>query len=67
MTTYRDVYAAWQADPEGFWMQAAETVDWIEKPTHALDDVRAPFYDWYADGTLNTMIETYFGPEGLKY
>ena len=20
-----------------------------------------------ADGTLNTMIETYFGPEGLKY
>jgi len=54
MTTYRDVYAAWQADPEGFWMQAAETVDWIEKPTHALDDVRAPFYDWYADGTLNT-------------
>jgi len=51
---YRDTYAAWQADPEAFWMEAAEAVDWVKKPSHALDDDRAPFYDWFADGTMNT-------------
>ncbi len=52
--SYRDVYAAWQADPEAFWMEQAKAVDWIKPPSHALDDARAPFYDWYADGILNT-------------
>jgi len=32
---YREVYEGWKADPEGFWMQAAEAVDWIEKPSRA--------------------------------
>jgi len=51
---YRDVYAAAQADPEGFWMQAAEAIDWVERPTRALsgeDDARC---EWFADGLVNT-------------
>ena len=51
---YRDVYEGWKADPEGFWMQAAEAIDWEKKPTRALDDSRAPFYTWFADGVCNT-------------
>ncbi len=35
-------------------MQAAEAIDWIEKPTKALDDSNAPMYQWYADGVMNT-------------
>jgi propionyl-CoA synthetase len=54
VTTYREVYEAWRRDPEGFWMAAAEAVDWFEKPTRALDDSDAPFYRWFADGTCNT-------------
>ncbi len=51
---YREVYEGWKADPEGFWMQAAEAVDWIEKPSRALDDSSAPFYRWFADAVCNT-------------
>ncbi len=52
--SYKEVYEGWKADPEGFWMQAAEAVDWIEKPSRALDDSAAPFYRWFADGVCNT-------------
>ena len=51
---YRDVYAAWQADPEGFWMQAAEAIDWERKPSKALFDDKAPIYEWFSDGLVNT-------------
>jgi len=54
MTTYREIYDAWKADLEAFWMEAAEAVDWDVPPTAALDPSRAPFYTWFADGTANT-------------
>ncbi|HUF55723.1 MAG TPA: propionyl-CoA synthetase [Thermohalobaculum sp.] len=54
MTTYRDVYERWQRDPEGFWMEAAGAVDWIEQPSRALDDSAAPFYRWFPGGVANT-------------
>ncbi len=54
MTGYREVYAAWQQDPEAFWMQAAEAVDWIRPPSKALEASDAPFYRWFADGVCNT-------------
>ena len=51
---YQQVYSAWQADPEGFWMQAAEAIDWTQKPSRALFDDKAPVYEWFADGMVNT-------------
>ncbi|MCC5974969.1 MAG: propionyl-CoA synthetase [Rubellimicrobium sp.] len=51
---YRDVYAAWQADPEGFWMQAAAAIDWVRPPSRALFAARAPLYEWFSDGLVNT-------------
>ena len=54
MTTYRDVYDSWKSDPEGFWMKAAEAIDWTRKPTKALDASNPPFYRWFADGAANT-------------
>jgi propionyl-CoA synthetase len=52
--TYAEVYKSWQDDPEGFWMQQAQAIDWVKKPTKALDDSRAPFYRWFTDGEVNT-------------
>ena len=54
MTSYREVYEGWRADPEGFWLRAAEAIDWTKKPTRALDDSNPPFYRWFADGEANT-------------
>ncbi|TYB80494.1 propionyl-CoA synthetase [Maritimibacter fusiformis] len=51
---YKDVYAAWQADPEGFWMDAAKAIDWDRMPTKALFDDKAPIYEWFSDGLVNT-------------
>ena len=51
--TYQDVYAAWKNDPEAFWMNAAQGIDWIKPPSKALFDDRAPLYEWFADGVVN--------------
>ncbi len=52
--SYAQVYQGWKDDPEGFWMQAAEALSWVKKPTHALNDTNAPLYEWFTDGVLNT-------------
>jgi propionyl-CoA synthetase len=52
--TYADVYESWKTDPEGFWMKAAEAIDWDETPSKALFDEHAPLYEWFVDGHVNT-------------
>jgi propionyl-CoA synthetase len=42
------------ADPSGFWLEAAQRIDWVERPTVGLDDSAAPLYRWFPDGVLNT-------------
>ena len=51
---YAATYAASLADPETFWLQAAEAVDWVTKPIHALNATRAPLYEWFTDAQVNT-------------
>ena len=51
---YAEIYARWKADPEGFWMDAAGAIDWVRKPTAALNAERAPLYEWFSDGVANT-------------
>ncbi|GAA0293913.1 propionate-CoA ligase PrpE [Rhodovulum strictum] len=51
---YGALYEGWRTDPEGFWMQAAEAIDWVKKPTKALFDENAPTYEWFVDGMVNT-------------
>ncbi|MEX0285856.1 MAG: propionate-CoA ligase PrpE [Paracoccaceae bacterium] len=52
--SYRAVYEGWKSDPEGFWMEAAQAIDWNRAPTRALSDENAPLYEWFADGMVNT-------------
>ncbi|MEO1640387.1 MAG: propionate-CoA ligase PrpE [Pseudomonadota bacterium] len=51
---YADVYRAWQADPEKFWMDQAKAIDWVTSPQKALDDSNAPLYRWFTDAEVNT-------------
>ncbi|APX23966.1 MAG: propionyl-CoA synthetase [Rhodobacteraceae bacterium] len=51
---YNDVYEAWKSDPEGFWMEAAQAIDWHEAPSKALFDKGGDMYEWFADGMVNT-------------
>jgi acetyl-CoA synthetase len=41
-------------DPVAWWTrQAKELLDWDREPTEGLDDSKAPYYRWFADGKLN--------------
>ncbi len=51
---YKDTYAAWKADPEGFWMDAARAIEWDKAPSQALFDRGNHMYEWFADGMVNT-------------
>jgi propionyl-CoA synthetase len=51
---YKDIYARSLADPEGFWMEEADKIDWVQKPSKALFDDNAPLYEWFSDGLVNT-------------
>ena len=51
---YGEIYKNWQADPEGFWMQASTGIDWMQPPSKALFDEDAPIYEWFSDGLTNT-------------
>jgi propionyl-CoA synthetase len=42
------------ADPQGFWAEAGQGIDWVKEPDVILDDRRPPFYRWFAGGRLNT-------------
>jgi propionyl-CoA synthetase len=53
MGEYRDAYQASLTDPEGFWLPAAEAIDWTTPPTRALDPSTAPLYRWFPDGVTN--------------
>ena len=54
MSTYQEVYAQWQSDPEGFWMNAAKAIDWDKTPSKALFDLGKNLYEWFSDGMVNT-------------
>ena len=50
---YNEVYSAWQADPEGFWMDAAKGIDWVQSPSKAYFE-QGPAGEWFADAMVNT-------------
>lgn len=52
--SYTETYANWKADPEAFWMQAAEAIDWVSPPTRALTNKGEGLYEWFADAKVNT-------------
>jgi len=51
---YDRLVAEADADPQAFWGRLArEFVAWKHPFTRVLDESRAPFYEWFNDGTLN--------------
>ena len=51
---YHDVYSRWQRDPEGFWREAAQDIDWYEKPTKIFDPGVGIYGRWFTGATCNT-------------
>jgi acetyl-CoA synthetase len=54
MDAYRALVAEAERDYAGFWARhARETLEWKTPFSTVLDESRAPFYEWFNDGTLN--------------
>ena len=54
MTGYAETYRRSLAQPEEFWAEAAEAIDWEQRWDRVLDAARPPFYRWFRGGRLNT-------------
>ena len=55
---YEEMYRRSIEDPDGFWLEQAETLDWFRKPTKAREyvwdtEARRIEHTWFADGELN--------------
>ncbi|HQN25502.1 MAG TPA: acetyl-coenzyme A synthetase N-terminal domain-containing protein, partial [Syntrophales bacterium] len=53
---YAEVYEQSIHQPELFWGQAAEEIQWTKRWDRVLDDSNKPFYRWFAGGELNTCF-----------
>jgi len=52
-STYHEVYARWQADPEAFWAAAAQDIDWFSPPTKIFDASAGVYGAWFPDAVGN--------------
>jgi len=51
---YAKVYRRSLKDPEGFWGDAAESLDWTKRWDKVLDASKKPFYRWFVGAECNT-------------
>ena len=50
---YKKVYKEASSDPEKFWSQAAEELEWFKKWDKVLDDSKKPFFRWFTGAECN--------------
>jgi propionyl-CoA synthetase len=51
---YREVYAAWKADPQGFWGEAARDIDWMRPADKVFDPDAGVYGCWFVGAQCNT-------------
>ena len=63
MDAYQALCAEAAQDYTGYWARLArEHVSWKKPFTQVLDESNAPFYKWFADGTLNRSSSRSYRP-----
>ncbi len=50
---YPGAYAAWRADPQGWWEEAAGGIDWLRRWDRVFDPARGAFGQWFPGAELN--------------
>ena len=50
---YAELHARSLRDPEGFWAEQAERIDWFKRWDWVLDSSNPPFYRWFVGGETN--------------
>lgn len=50
---YPETYAAWQRDPEAFWGDAAQAIDWVTPPSRVFSPGEGPYGRWFVGAEVN--------------
>ena len=53
---YPEIYARWQRDPEGFWAEAAEAIDWYTPAAKIFDPSLGIYGRWFVGASCNTCF-----------
>ncbi|MBN8919472.1 MAG: propionyl-CoA synthetase [Rhizobiales bacterium] len=53
---YHEVYARAERDPEGFWGEAAQAIDWIEPARKVFDPTAGIYGRWFVGAMCNTCF-----------
>ena len=53
-STYAATYERWRRDPEAFWGEAAQAIDWFEVPRRVFDPALGVYGRWFPDAVCNT-------------
>ena len=53
---YHEVYAEWMRDPEAFWGEAAQAIDWTVPPKTIFDRQAGIYGRWFPDAELNACF-----------
>ena len=51
---YEEAHSRSLSDPNGFWGELAQDIDWVKPWDKVLDDSNPPFYRWFAGAECNT-------------
>jgi len=51
---YERTFEAWRRDPQGFWLDAAQAIDFVEPPRRAFDPDAGVYGRWFPDAVCNT-------------
>ncbi len=53
---YAETYDAWRRDPEAFWAQAAEAIDWSRPWDKVFDPSQGAYGRWFVGAETNTCL-----------
>jgi acetyl-CoA synthetase len=53
---YDDFYRRSLDDPEGFWLEAAQAIDWTVPPARAFEQPAPPSFTWFPGGRTNLTV-----------
>jgi propionyl-CoA synthetase len=56
VSRYHDAYARSMRDPEGFWAEAAATIDWYEPAARIFDPAAGVYGRWFVGAACNTCF-----------
>ncbi|WP_428426770.1 propionyl-CoA synthetase [Pararhizobium sp.] len=55
-SSYSDVYGAWKQDPDAFWANAAQEIDWFRPFDQVFDASQGVYGRWFPGGETNTCF-----------